>query len=172
MPARVRSERTSLSNCAKAAKTPSISFPVEVSSIGSVAERKEIPSDFRWARSAKWSYFSRANRVRLYGVRMTTDLVDLVVRQSFRFVPQECATARDRVRVRYVVYAVHESPHIQSDNRPMSVREMCAPQRAGNCGRRAGCRRADVGDEPTSSPERLSSHPVWWLLAVAVRHRR
>jgi hypothetical protein len=30
MPARVRSERTSLSNCAKAASTPSISLPVDV----------------------------------------------------------------------------------------------------------------------------------------------
>src|SRR3954468_3092854 len=65
MPARVRSERTSLSNCANAASTPSISLPVDVSSIGSVAERREIPSDFRCARSAKWSYLSRANRVRL-----------------------------------------------------------------------------------------------------------
>jgi hypothetical protein len=42
-----------LSNCAKAAKTPSISFPVEVSSIGSVAERNEMPSDFKCARRAK-----------------------------------------------------------------------------------------------------------------------
>ena len=39
MPARIRSDRTSLSNCAKAASTPSISLPVEVSSIGSVADR-------------------------------------------------------------------------------------------------------------------------------------
>jgi hypothetical protein len=31
MPARVRSERPSLSNCANAARTPSISLPVEVS---------------------------------------------------------------------------------------------------------------------------------------------
>jgi hypothetical protein len=61
IPARVRSERTSLSNCAKAARTPSISFPVEVSSIGSVADRSVMPRDFRWARSAKWSYFSRAS---------------------------------------------------------------------------------------------------------------
>jgi hypothetical protein len=45
--ARVLSDRTSLSNCANAARTPFISFPVEVSSIGSVAERNEIPSDFR-----------------------------------------------------------------------------------------------------------------------------
>ena len=66
MPARVRSERTSLSNCANAAGTPSIGLPVDVSSIGSVADRSEIPSDWRWARSAKWSYFSRAKRVRLY----------------------------------------------------------------------------------------------------------
>jgi hypothetical protein len=65
MPPRVRSERTPLSNCAKAASTPYINFPVDVSSIGSVAEGSEIPSDLRWARSAKWSYFSRANRVRL-----------------------------------------------------------------------------------------------------------
>ena len=46
MPALVRSECTSLSNCAKAARTPSINLPVAVSSIGSVAERNEIPSDF------------------------------------------------------------------------------------------------------------------------------
>ena len=65
MPARVRSERTSLSNCAKAASTPSISLPVDVSSIGSVADRSEMPSDFRCERSAKWSYLSRAKRVRL-----------------------------------------------------------------------------------------------------------
>src|SRR5712691_606891 len=65
IPARVRSERTSLSNCAKDASTPSISLPVDVSSIGSVADRSEMPRDFRCARSAKWSYFSRANRVRL-----------------------------------------------------------------------------------------------------------
>ena len=65
MPARVRSERTTLSNCANAARTPSISLPVEVSSIGSVKERREIPSDCRCDRSAKWSYLSLANRVRL-----------------------------------------------------------------------------------------------------------
>jgi hypothetical protein len=65
MPASVRSEHTSLSNCANAASTPSISLPVDVSSIGSVADRSEMPSEFRCARSAKWSYFSRANHVRL-----------------------------------------------------------------------------------------------------------
>jgi hypothetical protein len=65
MPARVRSERQSLSNCANAASTPSISLPVEVSSIGSVAERNEMPSDRSRERSAKWSYLSRAKRVRL-----------------------------------------------------------------------------------------------------------
>src|SRR5437870_13915396 len=43
MPPRVRSVRTSLSNCAKAASTPSISLPVDVSSIGSVAERQRYP---------------------------------------------------------------------------------------------------------------------------------
>jgi hypothetical protein len=53
MPARVRSERTSLSNWAKAARTPSINLPVDVSSIGSVAERSEIPSPLRSARRAK-----------------------------------------------------------------------------------------------------------------------
>jgi len=53
MPARVRSERTSLSNCANAASTPSISLPVDVSSIGSVADRNEMPSDWRCERSAK-----------------------------------------------------------------------------------------------------------------------
>jgi hypothetical protein len=47
-----------LSNCAKAAITPSISFPVDVSSIGSVGDRSEMPSDFRCERSAKWSYLS------------------------------------------------------------------------------------------------------------------
>src|SRR6266545_7774538 len=65
IPARVRSERTSLSNCANAASTPSINLPVDVSSIGSVAERSEMPSDCRCDRSAKWSYLSRAKRVRL-----------------------------------------------------------------------------------------------------------
>jgi hypothetical protein len=44
MPARVRSERTSLSNCANAARTSSISLPVDVSSIGPVADRSERPS--------------------------------------------------------------------------------------------------------------------------------
>lgn len=44
MPARVRSERQSLSNCANAASTPSINLPVELSSIGSVAERSEMPT--------------------------------------------------------------------------------------------------------------------------------
>jgi hypothetical protein len=34
---------------------------VEVSSIGSVADRSEIPSDCRCERSAKWSCLSRAN---------------------------------------------------------------------------------------------------------------
>ena len=53
IPARVRSDRTSLSNCAKGASTPSINLPVEVSSIGSVADRNEMPSDFRCDRSAK-----------------------------------------------------------------------------------------------------------------------
>jgi hypothetical protein len=38
IPARVRSERTSLSNCANDASTPSINLPVDVSSIGSVAD--------------------------------------------------------------------------------------------------------------------------------------
>ena len=55
MPARVRSARQSLSNCAKAARTPSINFPVDVSSIGSIADRREIPSDCRSERKAdKW----------------------------------------------------------------------------------------------------------------------
>lgn len=79
MPARVRSDRTSLSNCANAARTPSINLPVDVSSIGSVAERSEMPSDFKCARSAKWSYFSRANRVRLYSTTKWT--LPLCVRQ-------------------------------------------------------------------------------------------
>src|SRR5207245_2145719 len=39
-----RSERTSLSNCANAARTPSISLPVDVSSMGSVADRNEMTS--------------------------------------------------------------------------------------------------------------------------------
>jgi hypothetical protein len=46
IPARVRSERTSILNRAKAASTPSISLPVDVSSIGSVADRSEMPSDY------------------------------------------------------------------------------------------------------------------------------
>ena len=53
MQARVRSERQSLSNCANAASTPSINLPVDVSSIGSVAERSEMPSDCSNERSAK-----------------------------------------------------------------------------------------------------------------------
>ena len=41
-------------------------FPVDVSSIGSVADRNESPSDFRNALSAKWSYFSKtADRTEL-----------------------------------------------------------------------------------------------------------
>ena len=44
---RVPSDRTSLSNCAKDASTPSINLPVDVSSIGSVADRSEMPSDFK-----------------------------------------------------------------------------------------------------------------------------
>jgi hypothetical protein len=36
-----------------------------VTVIGSVAERREMPSDCRCERSAKWSYLSRAKRVRL-----------------------------------------------------------------------------------------------------------
>jgi hypothetical protein len=36
-----------------------------VTFVGSVAERREMPSDCRCERSAKWSYFSRAKRVRL-----------------------------------------------------------------------------------------------------------
>jgi hypothetical protein len=35
----------SSSNCAKAGSTPSISFPVDESSIGSVADRNQIASD-------------------------------------------------------------------------------------------------------------------------------
>jgi hypothetical protein len=33
-----------------------------VSSMGSVADRNEMPSDFRSERKAKWSYLSRAKR--------------------------------------------------------------------------------------------------------------
>ena len=40
-------------NCANAASTPSINFAVDVSSIGSVADRSEMPSDCRSERSAK-----------------------------------------------------------------------------------------------------------------------
>jgi hypothetical protein len=36
-----------------------------VTFVGSVAERREMPSDCRCERSAKWSYLSRAKRVRL-----------------------------------------------------------------------------------------------------------
>ncbi len=56
--------RTSLSNWANAASPHSISLPVDVSSIGSGADRSEMPSDCKCERSAKWSYLSRANRVR------------------------------------------------------------------------------------------------------------
>jgi hypothetical protein len=40
--ARVRSESPSLSNCANATSTPSISLPGDVSSIGSMADRKAV----------------------------------------------------------------------------------------------------------------------------------
>ena len=50
---------------ANAASTPSINLPVDVSSTGSVAERSEMPSDCRCERNARWSYLSRAKRVRL-----------------------------------------------------------------------------------------------------------
>jgi len=36
-----------------------------VTFVGSVAERREMPSDCRCERSAKWSHLSRAKRVRL-----------------------------------------------------------------------------------------------------------
>ena len=39
---------------------PSINFPVDLSSIGSVADRSEMPSDCRRERSAKWSYLPGA----------------------------------------------------------------------------------------------------------------
>jgi hypothetical protein len=42
-----------LSNCANAASTPSINFPVDVSSIGSVAERNEIPSELQMRTECK-----------------------------------------------------------------------------------------------------------------------
>jgi hypothetical protein len=42
-----------LSNCANAASTPSINLPVDVSSIGSVAERSEMSSDCSRERSAE-----------------------------------------------------------------------------------------------------------------------
>ena len=42
-----------LANRFSAASTPSISLPVDVSSIGSVADRSEIPSDLKCARRAK-----------------------------------------------------------------------------------------------------------------------
>ncbi len=92
MPARVRSERTSLSNCANAASTPSINLPVDVSSIGSVAERSEMPSDFRSERNAKWSYLSRANRVRLNTTTKCTR--PLFVRQN---ASSRCSSVRSAV---------------------------------------------------------------------------
>jgi transcriptional regulator len=73
MPARVRSERTSLSNCANAASTPSISLPVDVSSIGSVADRSEMPGDFRCARRAMCASPSDA--------RLRRDTGDMLVSQ-------------------------------------------------------------------------------------------
>jgi hypothetical protein len=92
MPARVRSERTSLSNCANAASTPSISLPVDVSSIGSVADRSEMPSDCSSERSAKWSYLSRAKRVRLNTTTKSTR--PLLVRQN---VSSFCSSVRSAV---------------------------------------------------------------------------
>jgi hypothetical protein len=63
-----------------------------VSSIGSVADRKEMPSDFRCDRSAKWSYFSRANRVRLKTTTKWT--LPLCVRQYLR---SRCSGGRSAV---------------------------------------------------------------------------
>jgi hypothetical protein len=67
----VRSERTSLSNSAKAASTPSSSLPVDVSSIGSVAERSEMPSDCSTERRAKWSLTADEilDKMRRFGLR-------------------------------------------------------------------------------------------------------
>ena len=45
---------------------------MDVSSIGSVADRNEMPRDLRCERSAKWSYLSRAKRVKLNTTRKCT----------------------------------------------------------------------------------------------------
>jgi hypothetical protein len=51
--------------------------------IGSVAERREMPSDCRCERSAKWSYLSRAKRVRLkHDHEMHAALVQSTVREQ------------------------------------------------------------------------------------------
>jgi len=60
----------------------------------SVADRSEIPSDFRCARSAKSSYFSRANRVRL---KTTTNCtLPLLMRQYWQELLELCPIRRLR----------------------------------------------------------------------------
>src|SRR5207245_9577034 len=61
-----------------------------VDRLGHRAERD--PSDFNRARNAKWSYFSRANRVRLY--TMTKWTLPLWVRQKFS---SFCSSVRSTV---------------------------------------------------------------------------
>ena len=102
IPTRVRSERTSLSNCANAASTPSINLPVDVSSIGSVAERREMPSDCRWERSAKSSYLSCAKRTRH---EMHAALVQTAVREQ----PLKLAAVR---RLRALAFLVEAFEHV------------------------------------------------------------
>jgi hypothetical protein len=51
-----------LSNSLKAARIPSISWPVAESSIGWATARTVIPSFIRYALRAWWSYWFRAKR--------------------------------------------------------------------------------------------------------------
>ena len=77
-----------------------------MSPIGSVAERSEIPSDFRCARSAKWSYFSREARQVEDDYELNPALVratvlqelasDVLVGKAIGFVGQLLATPLDR----------------------------------------------------------------------------
>src|SRR4029453_2487125 len=82
MPARVRADRQSLSNCANAARTPSISLPVEVSSIGSVADRSEMPSDCRCERSEVVVLVARETRQVEHDHEMDAALVQPAVREQ------------------------------------------------------------------------------------------
>ncbi len=138
MPARVLSERTSSSNCANAARTPSISFPVDVSSIGSVAERREIPSDFRSARRAKWSYFAGEARQVVDDDEMHLAFVGAAVREELHVnVSRSVAWPSRKSQRRSRCAAARSMPEAAYAISPRSVRSteaLTAPSTARESG--------------------------------------